>query len=137
MREQRERSRQASDFSVTTSFDSLPETEFVGYESLGCEGELQAVEEADGSLQVVLSRSPFYGESGGQVGDQGVISGTNFRLAVENTQRDGGRMIHVCRLVEGEAGELAAGPPSRRRSMMPRAGRPNAIIPLPTFCTRP
>ena len=109
MGEQRERSRQASDFSVTTSFDSLPETEFVGYESLGCEGELQAVEEADGSLQVVLSRSPFYGESGGQVGDQGVISGANFRLAVENTQRDGGRMIHVCRLVEGEAGELAAG----------------------------
>ncbi|MEC9031690.1 MAG: alanine--tRNA ligase [Planctomycetota bacterium] len=109
MGEQRERSRQASDFSVTTSFDSLPETEFVGYESLGCEGELQAVEEADGLLQVVLSRSPFYGESGGQVGDQGVISGANFRLAVENTQRDGGRMIHVCRLVEGEAGELAAG----------------------------
>ena len=109
MGEQRERSRQASDFSVTTSFDSLPETEFVGYESLSCEGELQAVEEADGSLQVVLSRSPFYGESGGQVGDQGVISGANFRLAVENTQRDGGRMIHVCRLVEGEAGELAAG----------------------------
>ncbi len=109
MGEQRERSRQASDFSVTTSFDSVPETEFVGYDSLDCEGELQAVEEADGSFQVVVSRSPFYGESGGQVGDQGVISGDNFRLAVENTQRDGGRMIHLCRLVDGEAGELSAG----------------------------
>ena len=109
MGEQRERSRQASDFSVTTSFDSVPETEFVGYDSLDCEGELQAVEETDGSFQVVVSRSPFYGESGGQVGDQGVISGDNFRLAVENTQRDGGRMIHLCRLVDGEAGELSAG----------------------------
>mgnify|MGYP001173076719 FL=1 len=109
MGEQRERSRQASDFSVTTAFDSVPETEFVGYESLACEGELQAVEEADGSFQVVVSRSPFYGESGGQVGDQGVISGDNFRLAVENTQRDGGRMIHVCRLTDGDAGELCAG----------------------------
>ena len=109
MGEQRERSRQASDFSVTTAFDSVPETEFVGYESLDCEGELQAVEEADGSFQVLISRSPFYGESGGQVGDQGVISGDNFRLAVESTQRDGGRMIHVCRLTDGEAGELSAG----------------------------
>ena len=82
MGEQRERSRQASDFSVTTSFDSVPETEFVGYDSLDCEGELQAVEETDGVFQVVVSRSPFYGESGGQVGDQGVLSGDNFRLEV-------------------------------------------------------
>ena len=109
MGEQRERSRQASDFSVNTSFDSLPETEFVGYDGLGCEGELQAVEETDGVFQVVVSRSPFYGESGGQVGDQGVLSGDNFRLEVENTQRDGGRMIHVCRLVDGAPGDLTAG----------------------------
>jgi alanyl-tRNA synthetase len=109
MNEQRERSRQASDFSVTTSFDSLPETEFVGYESLRCGAELQAAEEADGTLQVVLSHSPFYGESGGQVGDRGVISGNDFRLAVEDTQRDGGRMVHICRLLEGELGDVGAG----------------------------
>ncbi len=109
MNEQRERSRQASDFSVTTSFDSLPETEFVGYESLRCGAELQAAEEADGILQVVLSHSPFYGESGGQVGDRGVISGDDFRLAVEDTQRDGGRMVHICRLLEGEIGDVGAG----------------------------
>ena len=109
MNEQRERSRQASDFSVTTSFDSLPETEFVGYESLRCGAELQAAEEADGILQVVLSHSPFYGESGGQVGDRGVISADDFRLAVEDTQRDGGRMVHICRLLEGEIGDVGAG----------------------------
>ena len=109
MNEQRERSRQASDFSVTTSFDSLPETEFVGYESLRCGAELQAAEEADGILQVVLSHSPFYGESGGQVGDRGVISGDDFRLAVEDTQRDGGRMVHICRLLEGELGDVGTG----------------------------
>ena len=109
MNEQRERSRQASDFSVTTSFDSLPATEFVGYESLRCGAELQAAEEADGTLQVVLSHSPFYGESGGQVGDRGVISGDDFRLAVEDTQRDGGRMVHICRLLEGEIGDVGAG----------------------------
>ena len=109
MNEQRERSRQASDFSVTTSFDSLPATEFVGYESLRCGAELQAAEEADGTLQVVLSHSPFYGESGGQVGDRGVISGDDFRLAVEDTQRDGGRMVHICRLLEGELGDVGTG----------------------------
>ena len=109
MNEQRERSRQASDFSVTTSFDSLPATEFVGYESLRCGAELQAAEEADGTLQVVLSHSPFYGESGGQVGDRGVISADDFRLAVEDTQRDGGRMVHICRLLEGELGDVGTG----------------------------
>jgi alanyl-tRNA synthetase len=53
-------------------------------------------------LRVVLDRSPFYGESGGQTGDTGEIVGPRFRFHVTDTQRDGSLILHRGHLVEGE-----------------------------------
>lgn len=42
---------------------------------------------------VVLDQTPFYAESGGQVGDKGELKGANFSFAVEDTQKYGGRLV--------------------------------------------
>ncbi len=90
------------------------ECEFVGYETTECDAELKfiiAQEHLCDHLQevgrenavvVVLDRTPFYGESGGQVGDRGEISGKGFRFHVADTQRNGQLVLHIGHLVEGE-----------------------------------
>ena len=55
----------------------------------------------DNAVQVVLDRSPFYAESGGQVGDTGVIVGEGFEFQVSDTQKDGDLIVHTGHLVRG------------------------------------
>ncbi|MEW4570331.1 alanine--tRNA ligase [Tautonia sp. JC769] len=52
-------------------------------------------------VALVLDRSPFYGESGGQIGDVGLIEGDGFRFHVEDTQRDRGFILHIGRVDDG------------------------------------
>ncbi|MCZ6792509.1 MAG: alanine--tRNA ligase [Planctomycetota bacterium] len=116
MEEERARSRKFSTFQAVASdgraehdVEAFPETRFVGYDACRAEAELQAAFDQGGVWQVILSDTPFYGESGGQVGDTGVIEGDNFRLRVDDTQKRQGRFIHVCQLEEGAAGDLRPG----------------------------
>jgi alanyl-tRNA synthetase len=115
MEGQKERSRGASQFHVVAGdgdaleLDKLPETRFTGYERAQGEAEVQACEEQAGGYRVVLSETPFYGESGGQVGDAGTISGRDFVLDVEDTQKERGRFIHYCKLREGDRSKLRKG----------------------------
>ncbi|MBN1442829.1 MAG: alanine--tRNA ligase [Planctomycetes bacterium] len=131
MEAQRQRSKAASGFSAAAGAGGLaggalseeaqevlarlPETEFVGYDSEEAEAEIQYVpSDRDSIFGVVLSRTPFYGESGGQIGDAGWIEGEGFRLAVLDTRRHQGRVEHICRLEEGDASAI-------RRSVRVRA----------------
>ena len=89
-------------------------TEFLGYSTETAEGEILALV-ADGAsvpsvsagddVAVVLNQTPFYGESGGQVGDAGVISGPDgLRIAVTDTQKKlGDLFVHLGRVDAGEA----------------------------------
>ncbi len=98
MERQRERARAASRFQMSASVEySGAATEFHGYESLALEGKIVALYKNEG-LQVqelgareagivVLDRTPFYAESGGQVGDSGEIAGVAGTFAVEDTQK--------------------------------------------------
>jgi alanyl-tRNA synthetase len=93
--------------------------EFVGYEMTEAAAELKFIISQDqlcdhlqevgheNAVQIVLDRTPFYGESGGQVGDTGEITGDGFRFEVTDTQKDGHLVLHSGHLVEGElrAGE--------------------------------
>lgn len=93
---------------------ALHETPFLGYETTEAEAELKFIVAQNrlcdhvrevghqDSLTLVLDHSPFYGESGGQVGDSGEIVGPNFRFRVTDTQKDGSLLLHVGQLVEGE-----------------------------------
>ena len=77
---------------------------FVGYDELEIEAAvLHAEAGEDGQVRVVLDRTPFYAESGGQVGDRGELVGDGFRLAVESTVKARGGIVHVGSLVEGDA----------------------------------
>ena len=88
--------------------------DFVGYERTESEAELKFIvagnhpcdhlQKTDQETEVitVLDCTPFYGESGGQVGDSGEISGDHFRFVVTDTQKDGDLILHVGQLVEGE-----------------------------------
>jgi alanyl-tRNA synthetase len=115
---QRERARRASKFSVSAggrpTFDQP--TEFLGYETLELEVPVSALLGADGqpvqalaageSGTVVLERTPFYAESGGQVGDTGALTNSAARFVVTDTQKLGAAFGHIGTL---ETGRLTAG----------------------------
>ncbi|MSQ52239.1 MAG: alanine--tRNA ligase [Betaproteobacteria bacterium] len=98
MEAQRNRGRSASRFSAAAgvSYSGAP-TEFHGYESLQIEATVVAIYRegvevknaaaGDGNLAVVLDRTPFYAESGGQVGDQGELAGAQGVLHVADTRK--------------------------------------------------
>ena len=89
-------------------------TEFLGYTSVESEGDVIGILAEDrlvDTLQeigheapvvVVLDRTPFYGEAGGQVGDSGVLFGNDSEFAVENTLRSGDFILHVGHLRRGQ-----------------------------------
>jgi alanyl-tRNA synthetase len=109
MSEQRERSRgtRASRFAALPGVEGLV-SEFIGYpnETMAEGVRVLAVAVQDGSAQVVLERTPFYAEGGGQIGDRGELVGERGRMIVEDMQRVGEAIVHVGRLEGGlRAGE--------------------------------
>jgi alanyl-tRNA synthetase len=86
-------------------------SEFLGYDTETAEGVVQAIVKdgkavdsaAEGeSIQVVVSQTPFYGESGGQMGDRGVIVTDNGRFVVTDTQKKGeGLFVHIGTIEKG------------------------------------
>jgi alanyl-tRNA synthetase len=86
------------------------QTLFVGYDELEAEAQVVQAdrigEGEDDRVRLVLNRTPFYAEAGGQVGDRGRIVGEGFVVEVENTKKEHGGIFHIGRLVEGEAGAL-------------------------------
>jgi alanyl-tRNA synthetase len=92
---------------------ALKSTEFVGYETTATTGTIRGIVAQDHLLdeltevghektvQVVLDRSPFYAESGGQVGDTGIIAGDGFAFRVTDTQKDGDLIVHHGHLTRG------------------------------------
>ena len=113
MNAQRERARAAGNFSVDYN-DSLEldiETTFEGYHSLVGEGQvggLVAAGEivdnlAPGSEGIVaMKQTPFYAESGGQVGDVGTLVGEGVRFQVTDTTKQGKAFLHHGKVIEGE-----------------------------------
>jgi len=126
MEAQRARSREAwkgsGDASVAAVYGRVAAdvaTQFVGYDTLEHEAEMRALlvggrpvdEAAAGSeVEIVVSETPFYAESGGQVGDRGAIETAGGRARVEDTQRPSGELIvHRGKVVSGRmrVGEIA------------------------------
>ena len=77
-------------------------TEFLGYETEKAEGQVLAVVPVGAQLQIVLNQTPFYAESGGQVGDTGTLRTATGFARVVDTRKAAGLFIHVAELVEGE-----------------------------------
>lgn len=112
MKQQRERARATSKFSVDKSVlpDIDQQTEFNGYTSmiqgstvvaLYKESQSVSVLKAGESGAVILKTTPFYAESGGQVGDTGSLSATGMVFTISDTQKQGLAFIHLGLLQEG------------------------------------
>jgi alanyl-tRNA synthetase len=117
MNQQREQARAASKFASSGSLSadvvaSLSPTEFIGYEALESAAlkvvavlrdgaSVQALNEGEHGL-VLLDRTPFYAESGGQVGDHGLLSGANARFEVADTHKLAG-------VFHGHVGHVSSG----------------------------
>ncbi|EFL5686149.1 alanine--tRNA ligase [Escherichia coli] len=112
MEEQRRRAREASgfgaDYNAMIRVDSA--SEFKGYDHLELNGKVtalfvdgKAVDAINAGQEavVVLDQTPFYAESGGQVGDKGELKSANFSFAVEDTQKYGQAIGHIGKLAAG------------------------------------
>ncbi|ACF12265.1 alanyl-tRNA synthetase [Chlorobaculum parvum NCIB 8327] len=85
-------------------------TEFVGYDTLETSATLTAVKTGGDRLMVVLDRTPFYAESGGQVGDHGTIETDDYRLDVTDTRKDGELVIHFVTSARDKVRDCAVSP---------------------------
>ncbi|HTL63002.1 MAG TPA: alanine--tRNA ligase, partial [Nitrospira sp.] len=134
--EQRNRARRTGGFEQDTARPAVAElaarlgvTRFVGYDQLESDSVLQAILKGDrlvkeaqegDEVEVVLDVTPFYAEGGGQVGDQGMLVGTDGRLEIKETTRPVPTMIvHKGRVIqgrirEGEQLHLSVNPATRQ-----------------------
>ncbi len=120
MTKQRERSRKTTTIVISWSviaskiYQDLLEKglgkEFVGYESLETEAEVLALAQGEKTLnevkegekaEAVFSKTPFYGESGGQVGDKGLVIGEEGEAEVRDTKRLGDLFVHHIKVTKG------------------------------------
>ena len=85
-------------------------TNFIGYDKSKCKSKVLKIFvnqkehetlEGDSDAILILNKTPFYAESGGQVGDQGSISGVDFIFEVKDTQKVGDQFIHIGNLQKG------------------------------------
>ena len=91
--------------------DNVDATEFVGYETQKSDGKIEAiiydnqiVTDADegSEISIVLNQTPFYGESGGQVGDSGYLRSTTSEIYISTTQKKLGDLhVHVGKIIRG------------------------------------
>lgn len=122
MEQQRQRSKDAHetiDLTVQGSLDTLAEkidsTQFIGYERSDSDSQIEAVlvdgksvrqAETGSEVQVVLNATPFYAESGGQIGDRGYLSGESSVVRVEDVKKEGSFFVHFGKV---ERGTLSVG----------------------------
>lgn len=113
MEAQRQRGRAAAQFSAALGqrVHTTGRVEFLGYDGCADEGRVTALFDADGKPLdtlsagqggvVVLDRTPFYAESGGQIGDTGTLDGEGVHFQVTDTQVSGDQHLHVGALEQG------------------------------------
>lgn len=114
MQEQKDRAKAATaKISVTGDMkyakleDEVGSTEFVGYEENECDAKILATIEGDGYIDVVLNKTPFYAECGGQTGDSGIIedkktNGQEVKLEVLTTFKVNKLFVHRCKIINGD-----------------------------------
>lgn len=112
MEEQRKRARESSAFSVDYSnvIKLDDKTEFLGYQETEASGKViaifqgghkvESINEGDEAI-IVLDKTPFYGESGGQIGDKGVLTAANVEFKVIDCQKYGKSIGHIGNITKG------------------------------------
>ena len=115
MQEQKQRARSAraniSGWSEKAKEFDIAKTVFVGYDELEATGKIVAIinengesvnKATEGECSVILDKTSFYGEGGGQVGDTGALNGDKGSVSVLDTKKSDGVYIHMCNIESGE-----------------------------------
>ena len=109
MQEQKDRAKAAAaKISVTGDMkyakveNEVGSTEFVGYEVDSCDAKILATIEGEGYTDIVLNKTPFYAECGGQVGDSGIIENDNMKAEVLTTFKVNDLYVHRSNIINGE-----------------------------------
>ena len=109
MQEQKDRAKAATaKISVTGDMkyakleDEVGSTEFVGYEKNEADAKILATIEGEGYVDIVLDKTPFYAECGGQVGDCGYIENDNLKAEVLTTFKVNNLFVHRSKVINGE-----------------------------------
>lgn len=113
MEEQRKRARESKVFQLnipdyTKKWIHMTEgddSKFIGYETGHSNSIIRRYLIEKGKVHIVLDKTPFYAESGGQVGDTGKITGKDFTIAIENTISANNSIIHIGILQSGQVGD--------------------------------
>ena len=127
LEKQRERGR-ANVVSAFVNFQAVnpgdyPATTFTGYETLDDKGKVLDVVEAKDKVLVITDKTPFYAESGGQIGDKGLISGKGGEFVVETTEKAENVYLHIGswkgagRFKKGDEVVMTVDNPTRRATM--------------------
>ena len=101
LQQQKERSRNAAaqDVDDWKELIEIKQSEFVGYDCLECDIRIARVRRVQSknktTYQMVFDRTPFYGNSGGQIGDTGYIANANEKIDIIATEKENGLIIHV------------------------------------------
>ena len=102
MDQQKKRAKSAEKFNTNVSevswneLKNIENSQFKGYEAISLSAEIVKYASTDDSYLVVLDQTPFYAESGGQIGDTGTIKGSGVDLIVQDVQLDGECYVHHC-----------------------------------------
>lgn len=109
MQEQKERAKAATaKLSVTGDMkyakieDEVGSTEFLGYSENEADAKILATVEGDGYVDIVLDKTPFYAECGGQTGDSGILENDNMKAEVLTTFKVNKLFVHRSKLINGE-----------------------------------
>jgi len=108
MQKQKERAQKAGKFRMTESLisklkvDNSVKTEFVGYEKVQSESLIRYSFVENKNVILVLDKTPFYAESGGQVADVGKIFNDDFEIEISDVQSESGIIFHFGKLISGE-----------------------------------
>ena len=77
-------------------------SKFIGYDKNKCFSEVVKYRIIDNNIEVVCKETPFYAESGGQIGDTGIIKSEQITLMVNNTYKSGDDICHLCSIKSGD-----------------------------------
>lgn len=109
MQEQKDRAKAATaKISVTGDIkyakveEQVGSTEFLGYEQNESDSKVLALIEGEGYIDVVLDKTPFYAECGGQIGDSGYLTNDTLKAEVLTTFKVNHLFVHRCQIINGE-----------------------------------
>lgn len=109
MENQKERARAALNFQADYNVDEQKwqvlttgtHSNFIGYDTISTEAVIRSYYLDGEQIFLILDNTPFYAESGGEIGDQGYIEGTDFKIGITDVKKNADKIVHIGKFLSG------------------------------------